>query len=587
MNDEIKAQRLAAWLSSPAGTDPPEDLDPEVLGAVWALVPDRAPTARVSLDDILGAVTTGPFASEAPGVEAPTTGTVVEFPIDEARPPVRLVAHAGGRGERDDAPVVPVSEPVVARRRPPSQAWMLPAIGLTLAAAAATLLVMPQMGKLDRPDLAEQEAWRDQMVAAPPAPSASMAPSSSEAKPAAGEGPADVPAPSAIAEMAAPPAGEPALERHEAEARLAARGRGTDEADQEGPGGWGPPAVKDVEMGGLSDRGDGGGGGGIASGSLGGVGTGEGYGTGSGSAADKGEAARTQAPASPAKAASAPSSASGTSSMSRTPMPSAAPTSSQASSPPPAPAARPAEIAEATSAPHPGAGASWAPSAADEAPVAQPTPANTSAPRGRARDTKRDDRGFLPEAGPAVEREAVDDSMADGDAYGAEEEQGAKATQAVAEKKERSASASKPKAPSRTDAGNVATRSARAAAAPLDYDPDWYRPFSDVAASFDAARADEAAGRWEEAAVKWRVLTADGRVNVAQDAALRCGKALRALGRAGDALAVVDSGLRRSGANTTFRASLLAQRGDLLAALGRNTEAEVAWAEAAALNASR
>ncbi|MFN7143313.1 MAG: hypothetical protein ACK4YP_06020 [Myxococcota bacterium] len=72
MDDETKAQRLAEWLSSPPGTAPPEDLDPEVLGAVYALLPDRAPAPRVTLDDILAGVTTGPFA--------PAPGEVVAFP---------------------------------------------------------------------------------------------------------------------------------------------------------------------------------------------------------------------------------------------------------------------------------------------------------------------------------------------------------------------------------------------------------------------------------------------------------------------------------------------------------------------------
>ncbi|MDP2314372.1 MAG: hypothetical protein Q8P41_15835, partial [Pseudomonadota bacterium] len=231
MNDEIKAQRLATWLSSPAGTEPPEDLDPEVLGAVYALVPDRAPPPRVSIDDILGLVTTGPFASGtaaaarheggeagggastagAPTVPASTPGSIVEFPgmripapKDTSDPPselfetevmplgsdgpVRLVSHPGGRApEVGGAPVAtPVSRTTTseaaatgsranepASRRAPSRMWMLPTIGLALAAAAATLVIVPNLGQLGEPDFAEQETLRELQAPAalaPPAP---------------------------------------------------------------------------------------------------------------------------------------------------------------------------------------------------------------------------------------------------------------------------------------------------------------------------------------------------------------------------------------------------------------------------------
>ena len=209
MDDEKSAQRLAAWLNSPASTEPPEDLDPEVLGAVYALAPDRAPAPRVSIDDILGLVTEGPFAQGAavqgaPGVSAPTTGSVVEFPgmrvpVRKAPPlppelevterfvpdePVRLVTHTGGRA-RDDLGAA-VAAPGTAARRKPSRAWMMPTIGLALAAAAATLVVVPNMGQLSAPDLGELEAARE----------ADMAPS------AAAPAPSGAPSPAAIAEMA-------------------------------------------------------------------------------------------------------------------------------------------------------------------------------------------------------------------------------------------------------------------------------------------------------------------------------------------------------------------------------------------------
>ena len=159
MTEEQKAQRLAEWLAEPSGSPPPDGLDPDVVAAVYALRPDRAPSPRVSLDDIFAGVQEGPFATPAP-----TTAQVIGFPMP-------------------------------AKKRGPSRMWMLPTLGLGLAAAAATLLVFPVANELTGPDLVSSEA--DRMASAPMSTAASAPP---EAPPEA---------PTAIPEASAP-ASEPA-----------------------------------------------------------------------------------------------------------------------------------------------------------------------------------------------------------------------------------------------------------------------------------------------------------------------------------------------------------------------------------------
>jgi len=73
MNEEKQAKALAAWLEQPERRSAPEDLDPEVLEAVYALRPELAPPPRVNAADILATVTAGPLA--------PHGGSVVDFPV--------------------------------------------------------------------------------------------------------------------------------------------------------------------------------------------------------------------------------------------------------------------------------------------------------------------------------------------------------------------------------------------------------------------------------------------------------------------------------------------------------------------------
>ena len=65
MTTSDPAQQLAAWLQSLDARgllpEPPEELEDDVVEAIYALVPERAPAPRVRLDDILEAVQGGPF----------------------------------------------------------------------------------------------------------------------------------------------------------------------------------------------------------------------------------------------------------------------------------------------------------------------------------------------------------------------------------------------------------------------------------------------------------------------------------------------------------------------------------------------
>ncbi|MFZ5476749.1 MAG: hypothetical protein ACOZNI_08240, partial [Myxococcota bacterium] len=177
MTEEQRAQLLADWLKQPAGTDPPDGLDPDVVAAVYALRPDLAPRPRTTLDDILGSVKEGPFATGEP-----TTGEVVEFPRRAPPAPVEVEKSAPER------------------RRPRRWRWMMPAVGGFLAAAAAAAIFIPVAGNLKsrEPDLAVTESARMERPAA--------APVIPEAAPTA-------PAPDAGSDAAAPAVGEVALAR--------------------------------------------------------------------------------------------------------------------------------------------------------------------------------------------------------------------------------------------------------------------------------------------------------------------------------------------------------------------------------------
>lgn len=133
----------------------------------------------------------------------------------------------------------------------------------------------------------------------------------------------------------------------------------------------------------------------------------------------------------------------------------------------------------------------------------------------------------------------------------------------------------------------LAGTAARNRAVPLDYDPGWYRRHPDAVPDFELATLKEKAGDWSAAERIYARYYADPRADLAQDAAWRGARTLQARALPVEALAVVDLGLTRSSTNTVQRARLLLLRGDLLAQLGRATEANADWAEAARLNTQR
>ncbi len=65
------AQQLHAWLEAHPGQEPPAELDPVVVEAAYALRPDLAPAARVTIDDVMAEITTGPLASHKPITNEP------------------------------------------------------------------------------------------------------------------------------------------------------------------------------------------------------------------------------------------------------------------------------------------------------------------------------------------------------------------------------------------------------------------------------------------------------------------------------------------------------------------------------------
>lgn len=87
MNEQDQAAALAAWLDQPPDGRIPADLDVDVVEAVLALQPERAPAAALTADDILADLAAGPLA-DAPEPAAPRAeGSVVAFPGTEAPEP--------------------------------------------------------------------------------------------------------------------------------------------------------------------------------------------------------------------------------------------------------------------------------------------------------------------------------------------------------------------------------------------------------------------------------------------------------------------------------------------------------------------
>ncbi len=128
MNERHQTDLLARWLASGARGEPPAGLDPDTVASLYALRPDLAPAPRLTVDDILDGITTGPFAEPEADAEPEAGGEVVPFPVPASRPTV----------------VPPKSERAAqATRRSDRTRWIGGGIGLLAAVAAALLTLSP------------------------------------------------------------------------------------------------------------------------------------------------------------------------------------------------------------------------------------------------------------------------------------------------------------------------------------------------------------------------------------------------------------------------------------------------------------
>ena len=145
MSESSDAKLLADWLQSPPGTPAPEGLDADVVAAVYALRPDLAPPLRLTLDDVLGSVSSGPFAEGAPARK------------DAARVAGRAKQRASD-APRSDAP-----RGTAARGR---RWWAIPGVGLVVAAAAVTLIAV-RVGRGLSPESPEVARLSEMPASAP------------------------------------------------------------------------------------------------------------------------------------------------------------------------------------------------------------------------------------------------------------------------------------------------------------------------------------------------------------------------------------------------------------------------------------
>ncbi len=120
--DPRHVQALAGWLDEDDAAALPDDLDSDILDVVSVLRPDRAPAPRVSIDDILAEVSAGPLHGAQPVGAGPVDNVVALHP---AAPPPEEVAEA-------EAPP---------RRRLP--VWLYPSVAGLAMAAIALLFVAP------------------------------------------------------------------------------------------------------------------------------------------------------------------------------------------------------------------------------------------------------------------------------------------------------------------------------------------------------------------------------------------------------------------------------------------------------------
>ncbi len=141
--DEGEGARLAGWLDEDGI---PEDADDEALEAIFALRPDLAGAPRVSIDDVLAGVASGPLSERASASPEPTL-------------PASL-------GELPEAVVVANNVPGARRRLP---GWFIPGMSALLVAALALVVVVPMSAQLrSSPSAIFAEAPAPESAPAPP-----------------------------------------------------------------------------------------------------------------------------------------------------------------------------------------------------------------------------------------------------------------------------------------------------------------------------------------------------------------------------------------------------------------------------------
>ncbi|MEC9389197.1 MAG: hypothetical protein VX944_03915 [Myxococcota bacterium] len=182
MNDAIaeRAQALARWLSTPAGGPIPDSLEPEVVEAIIALRPERAPPHTITIEAVLAAITEGPLMDPAvadalqrwlaagPGTDpppvlpvgvvettyalrpemAPSLGVSIDDVLaGVTKGPLASEAvdgedgHAQGRATVGVAPVDSIAQQALVSVR--RKRWTGTAVGMTAMAAAVVLFVAP------------------------------------------------------------------------------------------------------------------------------------------------------------------------------------------------------------------------------------------------------------------------------------------------------------------------------------------------------------------------------------------------------------------------------------------------------------
>lgn len=196
MSTEEEARQLAAWLDGQLAEAP--GIDPEVLEAVYALRPERAPAPRVWPEDILAEITAGPFAPVAPPAPANRplrgwamagVGLAAALAIVSILPVIMSQNGDGGRdgevaspaalsapsavslrasGDKDTGlrPPLPTGAPAAALPTPKSAAGGAVPVARPQATAMPSTATAPTQAPGDGPELdAVAEASRDEVTA--------------------------------------------------------------------------------------------------------------------------------------------------------------------------------------------------------------------------------------------------------------------------------------------------------------------------------------------------------------------------------------------------------------------------------------